>query len=120
MELKGGPRMLVATNPGAGRWRTPRAAHLALLALILLAAASAAADPARRRLEGTACQDGFSGSFSGTRDDGDEYVSFQHHFGDGQRLCARILGPVLFDERTGAILELPEGSSVLIETRDLQ
>ena len=109
--------MIVDTNPGAGRCRTAPGASLALLALILLGATRAAAEPARRSLEGTACLAGFRGSGMRFHDD---YVSLQQQLGDGQRLCARVQGPVLFDERTGAILELPKGSSVLIETRELQ
>ena len=52
-------------------------------------------------------------SFSG-HDEGS--FSLQHTLGDGRRLCARVRGPVLFDERTGEIRELPRGSSVLVET----
>src|SRR6185503_16317493 len=71
--------------------------------------------PARVMSAEAQCLDGFSG----TTRDGD-YTSIQHDLGDGRRLCARVYGPVLFDERTGAIRELPRGSSVLIETRELQ
>src|SRR5262245_7524947 len=53
--------------------------------------------------------------FHGTMREGDS-TPFQHDFGDGRRLCARIYGSVVFDERTGAIRELPHGSSVRIET----
>jgi chromosome segregation ATPase len=48
---------------------------------------------------------------------GGRKCSFQHDFGAGQRLSARVVGDVLFDDRTGAIRELPRGSSVLIEAR---
>src|SRR5262245_3177683 len=44
------------------------------------------------------------------------HFTFSHTFGDGRRLSARVDGPVVFDERTGAIRALPRGSSVLIET----
>jgi predicted nucleic acid-binding Zn-ribbon protein len=53
---------------------------------------------------------------SGTKKN--EETSFQHDFGDGQRLRARVVGRVVFDDRTGEIRELPRGSSVLIETRE--
>ena len=62
------------------------------------------------------CREGMSGSFSGSFDDGTEF-SLQHRLGDGQWLCARVRGPVRFDERDGSILELPHGSSVEVETR---
>ena len=54
--------------------------------------------------------------FNGTMHD-DDHTSYQQDLGGGRRLRARIDGPVLFDERTGAIRELPHGSMVLIETR---
>jgi chromosome segregation ATPase len=47
----------------------------------------------------------------------DEDFSLQHTLGGGQRLCARVHGPVRFEERTGAIRELSGGGSVLIETQ---
>ncbi len=90
-------------------------------------ARSVTAEPARGTLAGTACLDADSGmSFSGTFRHGrsgrdasggheDDY-SFQHTLGDGRRLCARVWGPVLFDERTGEVREVPRGSSVLVET----
>jgi hypothetical protein len=62
------------------------------------------------------CREGMGGSFSGSFDDGTGF-SLQHRLGDGQRLCARVRGPVRFDERDGSILELPRGSSVEMETR---
>ncbi len=55
-------------------------------------------------------------NFGGTTRDG-ENTSFHTDLGNGRRLRARIHGPVEFDERTGAIRDLPHGSSVLIETR---
>jgi beta-lactamase regulating signal transducer with metallopeptidase domain len=75
----------------------------------------------------SACHDGMSGSFSGRlsyhdsstnligEHDGD--FALQQHLGDGRRLCARVHGPVRFDERDGSIRELPAGSSVLVEIR---
>ncbi len=133
--------------PGAaGNGRSAAIVALALLAGTLLAvgaatppstplrvevpATAAVAEPARSAFLGGACMDRFSGSFSGTisegpsgveangRHDGD--FSMQHSLGDGQRLCARVHGLVQFDEPTGAIRELPAGSSVLIETRGAQ
>ena len=74
--------------------------------------------------------DRFGGSFSGTISDRTSGVeangthdgdfSLQHTLGGGQRLCARVHGLVRFDERTGAIRELPGGSSMLIETGGAQ
>jgi len=57
--------------------------------------------------------------FNGTMRDG-EHSSYQQDLGGGRRLRARVDGPVLFDEQTGAIRELPHGSLVLIETRGQQ
>jgi predicted nucleic acid-binding Zn-ribbon protein len=134
------------TAGAAGNARAAALMGLALLAGTLLAAgaatppasplrvevpaAAAAAQPARSAFLGGACVDRFSGSFSGTISDGSSGVeangrhdgdfSLQHTLGDGQRLCARVHGLVRFDERTGAIRELPGGSSVLIETRGAQ
>jgi chromosome segregation ATPase len=68
-----------------------------------------------------------SGSFSGTFSEGPSgrewsgtengTFTLQHDLGDGRRLCATVKGPVRFDERDGAIRELPVGSSVGVETR---
>ena len=68
-----------------------------------------------------------SGDFSGTYSEGPSGrewsgmqggdFALQQDLGNGQRLCARVHGPVRFDERTGAIVELPAGSSVSVETR---
>lgn len=80
-------------------------------------AVSAPAAPASPRVM-SAEEESF-GSSSVTTRDGD-YSSFQHDLGDGRRLSARVYGPVLLDEQTGAIRDLPRGSSVLIETRRLQ
>jgi len=82
--------------------------------------------PARSSVGGGACTDGFASSFTDTLSEGFSgfdidgvhgAFSMQHSLGGGQRICARIHGPVRFDERTGAIRELPPGSSVLIATR---
>jgi beta-lactamase regulating signal transducer with metallopeptidase domain/predicted nucleic acid-binding Zn-ribbon protein len=92
--------------------------------------AARSSEPARSTFLGGACMDRLGGSFSGTISDGPSGVeangrhdgdfSLQHTLGDGQRLCARVHGFVRFDERTGAIRELPGGSSVLIETRAVE
>jgi beta-lactamase regulating signal transducer with metallopeptidase domain len=76
---------------------------------------------------GTACAGDRGGSFSGTFTEGSSSSEWnterggdfdlQQSLGSGQRLCARVHGPVRFDERTGAIVEMPAGSSVAIETR---
>jgi len=137
--------MILDTKKAIGRGRAAAVASLALLAGTVLAVAAAAparpdraapvtpvaaarpSEPARSTFLGGACMDRFGGSFSGTISDGpsgveangthDRDFSLQHSLGDGQRLCARVHGFVRFDERTGAIRELPGGSSVLIETR---
>ena len=61
------------------------------------------------------CRDGLDGTFTG-HDEGGAF-SIQTRLGTGQQLCARVRGPVRFDERSGAIREMPRGSSVMIETR---
>jgi beta-lactamase regulating signal transducer with metallopeptidase domain len=76
---------------------------------------------------GAACVGRMSGDFSGTYSEGPSGrewsgmqggdFALQQNLGNGQRLCARVHGPVRFDERTGAIVELPSGSSVSVETR---
>jgi predicted nucleic acid-binding Zn-ribbon protein len=134
------------TAGAAGNARAAALMGLALLAGTLLAAgaatppasplrvevpaAAAVAEPDRSAFIGSACMDRFSGRFSGTISEGPSGVeasgvhdgdfSLQHSLGDGQRLCARVHGLARFDERTGAIRELPGGSSVLIETRGAQ
>lgn len=72
-----------------------------------------AADPAR------SAEAPWLDGFYGTMIDGD-HTSYQQDLGGGRRLRARMDGPVLFDERTGAIRELPHGSLVMIETRGRQ
>jgi len=72
-----------------------------------------AADPAR------SAEAPWLDGFNGTMLDGD-HTSYQQDLGGGRRLRARVDGPVLFDERTGAIRELPRGSLVLIETQGRQ
>ena len=103
-----------AAGAGPGAFPTP------VVALMPTVASSGA--PARE-----ACGDGTSGSFSGTFSEGPEGTELngthggdfvlQQRLGDGTRLCARVEGPVRFDERDGSILELPRGSSVEVETR---
>src|SRR5262245_26068466 len=112
--------MILDASHSSRRGRGLAIASLAILAATLAcaaAAAPAAPAPAPQLVQeettvGVASLDG-----SGDTDHHEE--SFQHHFGDGNRLNARIVGHVLFDDRTGAIRELPRGSSVLIETRRL-
>jgi predicted nucleic acid-binding Zn-ribbon protein len=103
-----------AAGAGPGAFPTP------VVALMPTVASSGA--PARE-----ACGDGMSGSFSGTFSEGPEGTELngthsgdfvlQQRLGDGMSLCARVEGPVRFDERDGSILELPRGSSVEVETR---
>ncbi len=73
------------------------------------------------------CLDRMGGSFSGTFSEGRSSIersdeesgdfALQQNLGDGRLLCARVMGRVRFDERTGAIREMPSGSSVSVETR---
>jgi beta-lactamase regulating signal transducer with metallopeptidase domain/predicted nucleic acid-binding Zn-ribbon protein len=127
--------MILESQPYAVRGRAAAVACLSLLTGTILAVAAAAfgrtapaptpaaaapvaaTEPARRTPARSACRDEVGGDFSanGTHD-GD--FSLQHYLGDKQRLCARVEGPVQFDEQTGAIRQLPAGSSVLIETRE--
>jgi flagellar biosynthesis chaperone FliJ len=86
------------------------------------------AEPAPAGSAEPVCVEGMTGTFTGTfnkrRSQGDsrrvhdDDFGLQHDLGDGQRLCARIHGPVRFDERDGAIRELPPGASVEIETSE--
>ena len=140
-------RLFVILDPSrsAGRGRLMAAVCLALLAGTVAAVgavvpgtealpqtkgqepapARAAAAPAEAAR--TACVGGMSGSFSGTFSEGPSGperngnqggdFALQQNLGDGLRLCARVHGPVRFDERSGAIVELPVGSSVSVETR---
>jgi predicted nucleic acid-binding Zn-ribbon protein len=94
------------------RGRSVAIASVAILtATIACAAAAAPAQRERKPASPDASQDDSSGTVHNE--------SFQHDFGDGCRLSARIVGYVQFDERTGAIREMPRGSSVVIETREL-
>jgi beta-lactamase regulating signal transducer with metallopeptidase domain len=98
-------------------------------AVVAASAAAAAAVPAGIGPEAgaPACVDGISGTFEGNLNEGPSGTdlngihngdfTLQHHLGNGRRLCARVHGPVRFDERNGSIRELPSGASVLIETR---
>jgi predicted nucleic acid-binding Zn-ribbon protein len=75
----------------------------------------------------TACVERMSGDFSGTFSEGPSgrewsgtqggEFALQQGLGKGQRLCARVHGPVRFDEKSGAIVDVPAGSSVAVETR---
>jgi len=115
--------MILDTNPTLSRGRVLAIACTAFLAATVVSVACAAQARSKRATDPATVSSSqesvtFDG-FSGTTVDGD-YTSLQRDFGDGRRISARIHGPVLFDERTGAIRELPRGSSVLIETRELQ
>jgi beta-lactamase regulating signal transducer with metallopeptidase domain len=132
--------MILDPSRTSNRGRGAAIASLAILAATVLCAAAAApaqrereaaprvvapeaaapetapADPApaprrlRRIAIGVATQDESSPK--------NEEATFQHDIGDGQRLRARVVGRVVFDDRTGAIREMPRGSSVRIETRE--
>jgi beta-lactamase regulating signal transducer with metallopeptidase domain len=125
--------MILDASRTSSRGRGIAIASLAILAAtVLCAAAAAPAQPereaasqvagpeapartpqsARRVAVGATTQDAESGTKK------DEETSFHHDIGDGQRLRARVVGRVVFDDRTGAIRELPRGGSVLIETRE--
>lgn len=85
-----------------------------------------AAEPAD--LARPVCTHGINGTFSGTFNEGPSGTDFkgvteddfalQQRFEGGRVLCARVHGPVRFDERDGSIRELPSGSSVVVETRE--
>lgn len=118
-------------NVEASRDAGPRRAGLALavavLGTVLIAVGAAApptsplrvvvpatvaeAEPARPSTA-TSCDDAGYGSW--TRDG---ELQVQRSLGGGARLCARVHGPVRFEPRSGAIRELPAGSSLLVETR---
>ncbi len=82
---------------------------------------AAAAEPARTVGAKSFCSDGAGGRFTRTfnDDDGGDF-ELRHPLGDGGRLCARVRGPVRFDERSGAIRTSGPGGSVLVETRSRQ
>jgi peptidoglycan hydrolase CwlO-like protein len=83
--------------------------------------AAASGDPARTVSARSFCGDARGGSFTRTFSDDDEGdFELQHDLGDGSRLCARVRGPVRFDEKSGAIRTLGAGGSVLVETRGKQ
>jgi beta-lactamase regulating signal transducer with metallopeptidase domain len=69
---------------------------------------------------GSGCVDWMNGSYEEYDTDGHGAFSLQRRLGDGHRLCARVYGPVRFDEKDGSIRDLGPGSSVLIETRSAQ
>jgi beta-lactamase regulating signal transducer with metallopeptidase domain len=97
------------------------------MALPAVAPTTAVATEATKATE-SACVAGIHGNFDGTVNEGptgtdlngtfDGEFALQQHLGAGQRLCARVRGAVRFDERDGAILAIPRGGSVLVETRD--
>ena len=136
--------MILDSNRSSGRGRALAAVCLALLAATVAAAGAARptqadvppvpagkpATPAKATTPaepGAVCVSRMSGSFSGTFSEGPSGTEWngvqggdfalQQNLGEGQRLCARVHGPVRFDERSGAIVELPSGSSVSVETR---
>ena len=105
--------MILDASRSSSRGRGVAIASLAFLtATIACAAAAAPAQREREAAPATASPDGWTGT---VRDE--EHTSLQHDFEDGRRVRARVVGHVLFDERTGAIREMPRGSSVMIETR---
>jgi predicted nucleic acid-binding Zn-ribbon protein len=112
--------MILDASHSSSRGRGVAIASLAILAATVACAAAAA--PAAHARAPQPLQEKTTvgaASLDDSSDTGHHEESFQHHFGDGHRLNARIVGHVLFDDRTGAIRELPRGSSVLIETRRL-
>ena len=128
--------MILGDSRATGRGRVVAVAGLAILGSTVLGVACAAPAPPQgateppprapaqdaapvRTDEGTVEISIGPADFDGAMDE-DHDVSFIHHFGDGLRLSARFYGPVVIDERSGAILTLPRGSSALIETRGLQ
>lgn len=112
--------MILDASRSSSRGRGASIASLAILTATVACAAAAAppaSAPAPQSVEvkavGDASHDGSSGALH------HEEYSFQHDFGEGCRMRARIVGQVLFDDRTGAIRELSRGSSVQIETSEL-
>jgi chromosome segregation ATPase len=92
--------MVLVKSRATGRGRGVAIARLAILAATVFGAACASQ---ARPDDAAAAPD-------------DNHFNFRSSFGDGCRLSARVDGPVVFDEQTGAIRALPRGSSVLIET----
>jgi hypothetical protein len=111
-------QMILDPNRPAHRGRAVAALCLALLAATVIGVAGAAAPPRSVRSDPTSsCLDGI-GVFNGHFSDGsDDDFGIQHGLGGGGRLCARVHGPVRFDDGTGAIRAMPPGSWVAIETR---
>ena len=121
-----------ATRPG----RAVALVGLAILAMTLVGAgatappaspirvevpvAAAGDEPARAVGARSFCGDARGGGFTRTFSDDDGDFELRHYLGDGSRLCARVRGPVRFDERSGAIRTLGAGGSVLVETRGRQ
>lgn len=91
-------------------------------------AAAVVSTPASEFAPGAACVEGTDGDFEGTFIDGPSGTSstgtrngefvVQQRLGNGQRLCARVHGAVVFDERSGQVREIPAGSWVQVETSD--
>lgn len=79
---------------------------------VVVPATVAAAEPAHAASAATSCDDAGYSSFTREGE-----LQIQRPLSDGVRLCARVRGPVRFEPRSGAIRELPVGSSLLVETR---
>jgi peptidoglycan hydrolase CwlO-like protein len=110
-----GLAILAATLVGAGATAPPASP------IRVEVPVAAAGEPARVATTKSFCSDGMSGSFTRhSSDDGDQDFQLQHTLAEGSRLCARVLGPVRFDERSGAIRTLGPDGSVVIETRSRQ
>jgi predicted nucleic acid-binding Zn-ribbon protein len=114
--------MTLAHEPRAPRW-SAAALGLTLLSTALVTGAAPAqpkaASGSRSGAALASCGEGSHGSFEGFEYDseGGHEFSMQHRLGDGRGLCASVRGAVRFDAKDGAILELPAGSSVVVETR---
>ena len=117
--------MILDASRSSRRGRGASIASLVVLAATVACAAAAA--PAQREGEAAPADAGEGeaarataspGSSSTTVQNGENHsTSLQHDFEDGRRIRARVVGDVQFDDRTGAIREMPRGSSVSIETR---
>ena len=102
-------------SPGPGRSRLPRQPAPAGDA----AKPATPAKPTPPRSPAPRAPRRMGGYFSGTFSEGpsgSEWsgtqggdFALQQGLGNGQRLCARVHGPVRFDERDGAIVEVPAG-----------
>jgi predicted nucleic acid-binding Zn-ribbon protein len=90
---------------------------LALVASVRVAARAATPEGSPLRVELPAPAEACTDDGWGSSDSDANGFRIQRRLRDGLRLCARVRGPVAFDSSTGAIRELPAGSSVLVETR---